>query len=193
MDLGCGNGQITSFLAENYPFQFEGADISPIGISKAQKSSIEKANLSFFVGNMNQLGNIHDNSYDAVMMLDTLYYSENRFELLKELQRIVKLGGQLFLYFSQWIMSTEQSEYLVGNNTGLAIDLKNLKLPFEFSDLTTSGINHWNKKLEVLEEMKNDFIKEGSLELWDYRYREALRYANWGNDLYSRYFYVVNI
>lgn len=42
-----------------------------------------------------------------------------------------------------------------------------------------------------MEEMKSDFEAEDSLDLWEYRYTEAKRYANWGDDKYARYLYEI--
>ncbi len=37
-----------------------------------------------------------------------------------------------------------------------------------------------------------DISAEGNKALWEYRYREAKRYANWGDDKYTRYLYEIS-
>lgn len=39
--------------------------------------------------------------------------------------------------------------------------------------------------------IKEDFIAEGSEQLWEYLYREAYRYTHWGDNKYSRYLYTL--
>lgn len=41
--------------------------------------------------------------------------------------------------------------------------------------------------------MKKDFIDEGNIDLWEYRFRESNRYANWGENKYSRYLYEIEM
>jgi hypothetical protein len=74
----------------------------------------------------------------------------------------------------------------------LAKILNILGASYQFEDLTESGLQHWKKKWTVLEKMKETFKKEGNEALWQYRYREAKRYANWGDEKYTRYLYEIS-
>jgi 2-polyprenyl-3-methyl-5-hydroxy-6-metoxy-1,4-benzoquinol methylase len=190
LDIGCGNGRITEYLSAQLPSHFIGIDISSEAIRIARSRVREKTNVAFHEGNMNDL-DTHQ-KYDAILLLDTLYYASNPQSTLKQCLELLEPNGTLYVYFSQWIMSTKQAAYLSGDNTSLARMIQELEGSFTFTDLTVSGLNHWKKKLEVLNELKNTFFMEGSKDLWDYRYREALRYAQWGDDKYSRYLYTIN-
>ena len=60
-------------------------------------------------------------------------------------------------------------------------------------DLSAHEAEHWRKKVEVLEEMKPQFEREGNLKLYNYRYSEAARYANWDLARRSRYLYHITL
>ena len=190
LDIGCGNGKITEHLANHSPdAHFTGIDISDKAIYSANKRLQENTNLHFEVGNMNQLQ--LSKKYDAILFLDTLYYAKNIEQLFKTCIEYLTKHGVIYAYFSQWIMEEKQADRLSGDKTLLAVLSQHLQLNFRYTNLSESGIQHWKDKLAILEEMKSDFEKEGNLDLWEYRYTEAKRYANWGDDKYARYLYEI--
>lgn len=188
-DIGCGNGKITEYISEKVQVNITGIDISQEGIKSANIRTKGNTSLLFKEGNLNRLDFI--NEYDAILFLDTLYYANDLKDTIEKAIKGLTKDGRLYAYFSQWIMDVEYSENLKPKNTHLAKVLTDLKLDYSYTDLTISGINHWKKKLNVLEDMKIDFINEKNLGLWEYRYREAFRYANWGDNKYARYLYEV--
>jgi 2-polyprenyl-3-methyl-5-hydroxy-6-metoxy-1,4-benzoquinol methylase len=193
LDLGCGIGKITAHLATKFPdIHFTGMDISEKGIQLAKEKNKDSANLSFIIGNLNQLENI-DGKFDAFLSLDTFYYAANLESTLKQLKKKATDSATIFTYFSQWIMDESYKLYLQPDMTGLAQVLKELNLSYRAMDLTDSGIQHWKDKEAVLLKMKPEFLAEANLPLWDYRFREATRYANWGDNKYARYFYQIPI
>ncbi len=188
IDIGCGNGRITEYLTGLVNSQFLGIDISAQAIQVAQERN-QYSNLAFEAGNMNSLTS--NQRFDAILFLDTIYYAANIQTTLRDCVDMLTENGVIYMYYSEFIMGQEELEYLAGANTRLAKILKELGLQFEFTNLTESGIRHWKKKLNTLESMKHEFEDEGNLALWDYRYREANRYAHWGDDKYARYFYEI--
>ncbi len=190
LDIGCGNGRITEYLASNCPNSyFTGIDISDKAIHSANKRLKESAKLSFEIGNMNQLQ--LSKKYDAILFLDTLYYVKNIEQLFKTCVKHLTVNGAIYAYFSQWIMEDKHANRLLGDKTMLAALSQHLQLSFRYTNLSESGIRHWKDKLAILEEMKSDFEEEGSMDLWKYRRTEARRYANWGDDKYARYLYKI--
>jgi SAM-dependent methyltransferase len=156
----------------------------------ANQRTLKKQNLYFQTGNMNKL-NFHK-SYDAILFLDTLYYANDIQPLIKSCLAALNPNGRIFAYFSNWIIDVEYADNLKPENTELAKILNILGASYQFEDLTESGLQHWKKKWTVLEKMKETFKKEGNEALWQYRYREAIRYANWGDDKYTRYLYEIS-
>lgn len=191
LDIGCGNGKITEWIAKITNTHCIGIDISDEAISLAKERTIESSLLHFEKGNLNNL-NIRE-KFDGVLFLDTLYYSNNLIHTLEQAIRLLNKNGRIYAYFSQWIMDTSFQDLLLPENTHLGKALNALQLKYTITDLTESGNNHWKKKLKILDIMKDEFLEEGSIELWEYRYREANRYANWGEDKYARYLFEISI
>lgn len=189
LDVGCGNGRITKWIAKETQAFCTGIDISKEAIRHARERKDGNGLLYFEEGNLNNLRAIKQ--HDCVLYLDTLYYANDMQASISEAAGILSEGGRIFAYFSQWIMDEAYADNLLPDNTQLAKILKELKLPYTYTNLTESGIRHWRSKLAVLEQMKQDFWEEGSNNLWEYRHREAQRYANWGDDKYARYLYEI--
>ena len=191
LDLGCGNGFITEYLQAETGAFFHGVDISAEAVRQAQ-SRTKNGRLTFSVGNMNRL-QFEPHVFDCAVAIDTLYYVDNPEETLKQIVSIVKTGGRVGIFFTQWINHLAARENLLPENTDLAKILKKYDLKFRALDLTENEAEHWRKKVEVLEELKPRFEREGNLKLYNYRYSEAARYANWDLARRSRYFYHITL
>ncbi|MBL7997266.1 MAG: methyltransferase domain-containing protein [Candidatus Kapabacteria bacterium] len=189
VDIGCGNGKITEWISQQTNTVILGVDISSQGIAAAQERTKHNPKLQFQIANLNTI-ELPD-TYDAVLFLDTLYYSNNILKTIELACKACNSSGYIYAYFSQWIMDESQKEYLNANATILARVAQELKLEFTAINLTDSGINHWKKKLDVLNKLHDEFINEGNNELWEYRYNEALRYASWEDKKYARYLYTL--
>lgn len=191
LDIGCGNGKITEWISKSLAVSCVGIDISDEGVRLAGERTKDNPLLHFEIGNIND---IHSSEmYDAILFLDTLYYSTNLRKTLSQATALLKPGSRVYAYFSQWIMDEQYADRLHYRKTALAGILHELALPFSCIDLSESGRNHWKRKLDVLLTMKEDFFAEGSGQLWEYRHREAYRYATWGDNKYSRYLYEISV
>lgn len=188
-DIGCGNGKITEWIANELKTNCLGIDISSEAIQHARARTQQNPLLCFEQGNLNQLPLAE--TFDAVLFLDTLYYANNLHDTLQNSLSMLRPGGHIYAYFSQWIMDEAYRANLQPDQTHLAKVLNALNCPYKTHPLTESGIHHWKKKRDVLLDMKDEFTREGNAALWDYRYREADRYANWGDQKYARYLYVI--
>ena len=189
IDIGCGNGKITEWIAKQTQTLCSGIDISSQAIKNAKERTKNNKLLKFEEGNLNELKEFK--KQDCVIFLDTLYYSNNLKNTISQAHELLNEGGRIYAYFSQWIMDVLYYENLQSKKTHLAKVLNELNLSYSHVNLTESGIKHWKKKLETLNQLKTDFIEEGSEKLWEYRHREAERYANWGDDKYARYLYEI--
>jgi hypothetical protein len=75
LDLGCGAGMITEYVADVTGTQVVGLEYAPEAVKIAQDRTTEKRDrLSFVQGDMNAL-DLEPNSFDAVISLDTLYWA----------------------------------------------------------------------------------------------------------------------
>lgn len=185
LDLGCGNGCIADYLQRQSGARFLGVDISPEAIRRAQE--IDNPQLSFRVANMNALS--LSEQFDLVLSVDTLYYAAKLKETVRVCLSHLQPGGVFACFFSQWINEEGEKPLLDGRQTVLAQAFRELEQPYEFLDISASGRRHWRRKRDILLDMRPDFEAEGSLALWDYRFREANRYAEWPGEFYARFIY----
>jgi cyclopropane fatty-acyl-phospholipid synthase-like methyltransferase len=193
LDVGCGSGLVTEYLHDLSGASFVGVDISAEAIKQARARTAAKGErLAFRVGNMNRL-DFEPETFSAVVAVDTLYYVDDLEETLRQLIATLKPGGQMGLFFTEWAVADEDGASLLPENTSLAVLLKKYGLGFTTSELTGPEAEHWRKKVEALERLKPEFEKEGNLDLYDYRYSEALRYANWDLSKRSRHLYHVRL
>jgi ubiquinone/menaquinone biosynthesis C-methylase UbiE len=191
LDLGCGNGFITEYLQKESGAYFQGVDISEEAIRQAQARATTKR-LAFSVGNMNHL-NFKPHIFDCVVAIDTLYYVDDLEETLKQMLAIIKPEGRMGIFFTQWIDDAADIEKLHHENTDLAVLLGKYDLKFSTLNLTENEAKHWRRKVSVLEELEPQFEAEDNLELYNYRYAEAARYADWDSEKRSRYLYHISL
>lgn len=99
LEYGCGPGRNIVKFSDKFS-RIDGVDISSINIEKAALNSehnkTPKPNL--FVTSGDNLSMIEDNSYDvvfAVICFQHICVHEIRFNILKEIQRVLKPGGKL--------------------------------------------------------------------------------------------------
>lgn len=193
LDAGCGSGFITEYLHDRTGAFFEGIDISEEAIDHARpRTAAKNKRLAFRIGNMNHLY-FKPQSFSAVVAIDTLYFVNDLEETLRQLIAVLKPGGQMGLFFTQWIDDLSEQASLLPESTSLAVLLKKHGLKFTNFDLTEQEAEHWRKKVEVLKQLKSEFEKEGNSNLYNYRYTEAIRYANWDLSKRSRYLYHVRL
>jgi ubiquinone/menaquinone biosynthesis C-methylase UbiE len=189
LDLGCGSGLITEYLHDQTGAAFVGIDISAEAIGQARaRTRAKRGRLAFGVGNMNRLA-FGPETFSAVVAIDTLYYVNDLEATLRQAAGTLKPGGQLGLFYTQWINDHADQARLLPENTDLAVGLKKLGLKFTTLELTRQEAEHWRRKVEVLTELKGEFEAEGNLDLYDYRYSEAARYAGWDVRKRSRHLY----
>ena len=91
-DLGCGTGMVTAQLA---PFvkRVIGVDNSPAMLKAAKRRTEEFSNVDLRRGEVQGLP-IEDGSCDAAMLLLVLTYVADPLVVLKEMARVLKVGGR---------------------------------------------------------------------------------------------------
>lgn len=95
LDLGCGNGQ-NSVKAAKFARKVIGVDFDESLLSLAKKSSGSK-NISFKKINLERPLPFEDSSFDKILFLDVLEHLIERAQILREIKRVVKYGGLMFL------------------------------------------------------------------------------------------------
>lgn len=94
LELGCGGGQCSIFLAKN-GFNCSGIDISEKQISYAQQlADKNKVNINYLVGSGESLKMFKDGQFDIVVSIFSLQYIRNLDKCFKEVSRVLKDNGK---------------------------------------------------------------------------------------------------
>ena len=106
LDCGCGPGTITSGLAAAVsPGKVIGIDLETAMVERAsQLANTENlSNLSFEVADITDL-HFEDNSFDAVYTCAVLEHLPDPVKALKEIHRVLKVGGKVGAISTDWSM-----------------------------------------------------------------------------------------
>lgn len=105
LDLGCGSGRMTMFLAEwcqlNHG-QIDGIDFSAVAIQQAQEETIQRGyhHVNFKVSDIKDyVSAIPDATIDIVFFLEVAFCLPNYRQVLQEIVRVLKRGGILVVSF----------------------------------------------------------------------------------------------
>jgi ubiquinone/menaquinone biosynthesis C-methylase UbiE len=95
-DLGCGPGHISAYLKKS------GIDVNGVDISEGmiREAKITYKDIDFFVGNMFDLDVANDQLAGVVAFYSIVNIpQENLFEVFKEINRVIKPGGNFLISF----------------------------------------------------------------------------------------------
>ena len=137
LDFGCGSGIFAEELAEK-GYDSYGVDISKEAISFGKSQGIK--NLEVFDSHTL---NFPDNTFDAVVILDVLEHLEDEAWALKEMERVLKPGGNVVVmvpaFMFLWGVQDEASHhYRRYTKTNL---LKKIRNSSDFTVLRASYFN----------------------------------------------------
>jgi ubiquinone/menaquinone biosynthesis C-methylase UbiE len=98
LELGSGKGFNSIFLARKLPeIRFSGIDITDKHLVIANRKSRNIENLKFTYGDF-QKSNYDDASFDLIFELESICHADDSRQVLSEIFRILKKGGQFVLY-----------------------------------------------------------------------------------------------
>lgn len=99
LDVGCGIGGSTLYLAEKFGCQGTGITLSPVQASRATARSVEAGldgRVSFAVANALAMP-FEDHTFDLVWSLESGEHMPDKAKFLEECYRVLKPGGKLIL------------------------------------------------------------------------------------------------
>lgn len=194
LELGCGNGGIAAYVADQCGGAVTGIDYAPEAIRQAQARTAQLPDrLRFEVADIASPPFI-DGSFTTVIAIDTLYFTDLD-TTLAEIRRVLAPGGQLLAYYAQGanpVVPVERFDRstLPPAATDLGRALQRQRFTFKTWDVTAADVDHARRKRAVLEELAPDFAAEGIRWLYENRMGEALGIITaWEAGCHARYLY----
>jgi cyclopropane fatty-acyl-phospholipid synthase-like methyltransferase len=195
LDLGCGSGWIAEYLSDRTGAHITGLDYIPEAIRQARQRTAAKSDrLAFTVGDINQL-ELPDRAFDAILSIDSMYFSQDYSDTIRKLKAALQPGGQMAILYSYgrepWVPEEEfPKEKLPPDKTPLAEALGANGLTFRTWDLTRQDYELALRRKEVLTELKPQFEAEGAMFIYENRMGDAegIRQAI-EDGLHARYLY----
>jgi len=92
LEVGCGIGVLSSYLAEKYEWEVTGIDLDPEQIERAKNDYRENKYIKFLEANATKLP-FGDNEFDLVLSVDAMHHIPNRNEAFDEINRVLKSDG----------------------------------------------------------------------------------------------------
>jgi ubiquinone/menaquinone biosynthesis C-methylase UbiE len=178
LDLGCGTGLIAEYLSDQSGAHVTGLDYVPDAVRQACERTRAKADrLDFLVGDINAL-HLPPATYDVIMSIDTIYFSENYAATIAALAEALRPGGRLAFLYSHgrepWVPIEEFDVItLAGANTPLAKALAANGFDYTLIDFTADELRLAVRRQDVLADLRDQFEAEGNLFIFENRLGDA--------------------
>jgi methionine biosynthesis protein MetW len=98
LDLGCGNGELLSYLQQHKRCSGYGIELADAGVLACAQRGVNVIQLNLEDG----LALFEDQSFDVVLQLDTLQHLRNTERMLRETARVGRIGIVSFPNFAHW-------------------------------------------------------------------------------------------
>lgn len=177
LDLGCGNGMISEYIADQTGAHVTGIDFIERAIQDAQvRTAPKREHLAFRVMDMSRL-DFPPASFDVVISIDTLYFTDI-YETLRPVIPMFRPGGRLAAFFDQSCgpdkpLEKYPKDLILPDGTELAQALQRLGLSYRTWDYTEAMLAHLHRRRPILAELKPRFEAEGILFLYESHLGEA--------------------
>jgi ubiquinone/menaquinone biosynthesis C-methylase UbiE len=160
LDLGCGAGIIAEYISDQTGARVTGLDYAAPAVAVASERTADKrSRLTFVTGDLNAL-DLPEQSFDAAISLDTLYWVADLADTLSQVVRLIKPGGQVGIFMLQGRGEGDPPEILEAGNTELSQALTSLDLTCDTDDYTARNAEFWQRVWTAATDLRDDFEAE---------------------------------
>ena len=172
LDVGCGYGLISKYMSDKTGASVVGIDLAESAISQANTRAQASGDPLEFHRMDLQAIDFPPESFTHVVSIDTIYFTRDQRQTIRDFHDALKPGGRLAVFrtFPKRSFTTETWR---PDLTELAVILKEVFGSYEAIDFSAEENQHWSRKLEVLNSLRQDFVEEGFEELFKFRHDEA--------------------
>ena len=191
LDVGCGSGRVTEYLSDLTQATFTGLDLASQAINRANERVKTKSHrLKFDHGDLNDPDYL-PSTFDAIISIDTLYFVLSQEKAIANWKKILKPGGQLAIFYSQFNRSIDDPEdLLTPDGTTLAQILQKFHIKYKTWDFTDNLNRFWTLSKTLLEDLHPEFVNEGNEFIYQSWYSQAQEFGRLSNEkLTTRFLY----
>lgn len=108
LEVGCGSGGVSRYIAEKYLLNVTGADLDPELVQLARENIDDTSDIQFLEANATNLP-FEANDFDIVLSFGVMHHIPNWLNALEEIKRILKPKGHLVYFdilypeFTAWV------------------------------------------------------------------------------------------
>lgn len=187
LELGCGNGFITEYISDRTLCHITGIDIAVEAIEHAKDRTKDKWDRLFFQTMSMDSLDYKENSFDAIISIDTLYFVKDLESALKSMYRVLKPEGTAYIFYHVPPDVVNRSGSDPAQNSMLGNVLNCLNYEYQIIEFTEENKKHWELKKQVLLELKPKFEEEDNMFLYNNRMAECM--GNLGE--FYRFLYII--
>lgn len=172
LEIGCGTGKTAEYINSKTKAGVFGIDASPTAIGITE--GICNRSLVFQCIDMDHY-EAPSESYDAIIAIDSIFFSQDLEKLISKLTKMLKPNGILAIYYIEIIFdSITDIKILLAENTMIGKAFEALGFSYEYFDVTEDTYFQMKLKRKVVIELKDNFIQEGNEYLYEYIFRESI-------------------
>jgi SAM-dependent methyltransferase len=94
LEIGCGSGAVSNYIARKYSLNVTGTDIDLDQIRFARQNSGSMPNIRFLEADATNLP-FQDNDFDLVLSFGVMHHISNWLDAMREITRVLRTGGYL--------------------------------------------------------------------------------------------------
>lgn len=173
LDLGCGAGAISEYIADTTGTVVTGIDNAASAVAAAnERTEAKRHRLAFRQGDLNAL-DLPSARFDALILIDTLYWVADLDASLAAMMELLKEGGRLALVITQDLRHGGDRAELEIDATPVARSLTRLGIGYEAYDQTKAFRDFWPRIKASMVALRGQFEAEGNGIICDALEREA--------------------
>lgn len=156
LDIGCGNGKMMEYISDQTGAIAHGFDYSKNAIMYGKERTQDKSHrLIFDVGIIDEV-NFLSNTFDAILSVDTLYFTNNMTLLIKKIYDWLRPNGVFTAFYGEGHLKEKNKDM---DSTDLAVALKELGISYKVVDYTKQHYELMKHKRKNIIDLKDIFEK----------------------------------
>lgn len=144
LDIGSGAGRIIEYFQEKLDCKVVGIDIDDDAIEKAKRLNEDNDKLEFHIMDYENI-ELPEESFDAVIAIDTLHFAEDVEKAIDNIMRVMKPGGKAYIYKLNKKVGEEKQISL-----HTILEQRNIKYSVE--DVTEELRAFWGKAIRLADD-----------------------------------------